>query len=74
MPVLGLHLLNGLQKGGLGKIVRDSSAGGWGATQGLTTGHPSQALARQGTGRLSSSAGLLGFLTRFSRVTSLRSD
>lgn len=27
MPVLELHLLNGLQRGGLGKIVCDSSAG-----------------------------------------------
>lgn len=30
MPVLELHLLNGLQRGGLGKIVCDSSAGGRG--------------------------------------------
>lgn len=50
MPVLELHLLNGLQKGGLGKIVCDSSAGRGEATQGLTTGHPRQALACQGTG------------------------
>lgn len=27
MPVLELHFLNGLQRGGLGKIVCDSSAG-----------------------------------------------
>lgn len=73
MPVLQVHLVNGLQKGDLGKIVCDSSAEGE-----LPKVWPLDIPARpwpvKGQGWLSLSAGFLGFLARFSQVTSLRSD
>lgn len=73
MLVLGLHLLNGLEKGtGKGWCVTVQPRRG--PTQDLTTGPPSQASAPWVTELLSSSAGFFSFLARFSQVTSLGSN